>query len=55
MQVSLSMYHSKDMKKFLLSITLFFAVMIAADFIFGKAMFYAESQSSSKNYHCMYY
>lgn len=28
--------------------------MIAADFIFGKAMFYAESQSSSKNYHCMY-
>jgi len=28
--------------------------MIAADFIFGKVMFYAESQSSSKNYHCMY-
>ena len=42
------------MKKFLLSITLFFAVMIAADFIFGKVMLYAESQSSSKNYHCMY-
>lgn len=28
--------------------------MIAADFIYGKVMFYAESQSSSKNYHCMY-
>lgn len=42
------------MKKFLIRITIFFAVMIAADFIFGKVMFYAESQSSSKNYHCMY-
>ena len=28
--------------------------MILADIIFGKIMFYAESQSSSKNYHCMY-
>lgn len=42
------------MKKFLIRITIFFAVMIAADFIFGKVMFYTESQSSSKNYHCMY-
>ena len=42
------------MKKFIVCVTLFFAVMIVADFIFGKVMFYAESQSSSKNYHCMY-
>lgn len=28
--------------------------MIVLDFIFGKFMFYAESQSCSKNYHCMY-
>lgn len=25
-----------------------------ADFVFGKVMYYAESQSSSKNNHCMY-
>lgn len=28
--------------------------MVIADFVFGKVMFYAESKSSSKNYHCMY-
>lgn len=28
--------------------------MVAIDFIYGKVMYYAESQSSSKNYHCMY-
>lgn len=42
------------MKKFLLGIVIFFTVMVAADYVFGKVMFYAESQSSSKNYHCMY-
>ena len=42
------------MKKFLIGIACFFVVMVVADFIFGKVMFYAESQSSSKNYHCMY-
>lgn len=42
------------MKKFLAGVALFFAVMFVADFIFGKVMFYAESHSSSKNYHCMY-
>lgn len=42
------------MKKFLVGVIIFFAVMVAADFVFGKIMFYAESHSSSKNYHCMY-
>lgn len=54
MQVNLFMFHFKNMKKFLIGITLFFAVMVAADFIFGKVMYFAESQSSSQNYHCMY-
>ena len=42
------------MKRYLIGITLFFIIMFAVDFIFGKVMFYAESKSSSKNYHCMY-
>lgn len=42
------------MRNFLIGIVIFFTVMILADIIFGKIMFYAESQSSSKNYHCMY-
>ena len=42
------------MKKFLIGVAIFFAIMIVADMIFGKVMAYAESQSSSKNYHCMY-
>lgn len=42
------------MNKFLIKIAIFFSVMIIADFIFGKLMYYIESQSSSKNYHCMY-
>ena len=42
------------MKRFLIRVAIFFAVVIVADFIFGKVMFYAEKHSSSKNYHCMY-
>lgn len=54
MLVSLFMFHSKDMRKFLIRIVAFFAIIVIADVVFGKVMFYAESQSSSKNYHCMY-
>ena len=43
-----------SMKKFLCRIAIFFVVIVTIDFIFGKVMFYVESQSSSKNFHCMY-
>lgn len=42
------------MKKFLIGVAVFFAVIITVDFIFGKLMFYAEKYSCSKNYHCLY-
>ncbi len=54
MLVNLYTCRSKLMKKFLIGITIFFVVIIVADTSFGKVMVYAESQSSSKNYHCMY-
>lgn len=54
MRDNLYTYHSNVMKKFLIGVAVFFVVMIVADVIFGKVMVYAESQSSSKNYHCMY-
>ena len=42
------------MKKFFVNIIIFLVLILSIDLVFGKIMFYAESKSGRKKYHCMF-